>query len=895
MKKFLLVFLTIIIFLFAYQPAQAANKFCIDCQNPTGDCVDICKGFGTENAICKCENDAAFVSTSQAHCDDECKKREQQAQTAQTNAVFCDCGQTGALSDACINPCKNNPNQQAKLCMCSASGQPTLKNTAEECVQSCQGAPSTTAPRPATGAALPAAAQGPQFLTVDPPKLSVPGLLQIAPLSKILVPKGGGEQISVPWIAEFIVGIYKYALGIAAVLAVLMVMFAGVMYLISAGNPQKVGQAKNFIIGAISGLVILASSYLLLYLINPDLTRLGPIVIEAVAEEAIDETEFANLPTTSPQIAGDVPYYAQTDKKWACFPFTGNECSYQLRKDGKALACGTKDYSFELPGVAGGPDIGLFSCRIKNKEYQGMNYCEWLESTYSISNMCNNPNIQNSGWCKNNPYGANNFVEFCKKASAKNKEGKHTNLNVIQSSGCGLTSSAMVLNFYGIGVIPPDVARWIQENAIRSPSIGGADPATCCGFVPAGMKPLAEANGLTIKKMSTAKQNVEVMELLQKGLPLILHVSTRGGKSGCKFTKGGHFIVVKSYKDGVFGINDPSHPKIKTASASEIWDDCSLHSITYFYKPGEYGVNPTAALTTAPSVGSAQTNVVAGDCKSIPDLSPYDSSTGCYNSDLSCTPQDIKSVALVWGQTNMITAPNSCARTASRILRNAGCNIPGGSWIKSLKGQLQNIGWKALIIGRKAARDHPDQIPIGMLFQCNNTGTLQHVFISTGQGGMVESGTSFSSACSATGCPKQNSKTCGKEDLKDKCAPENNSIPGMNALTGSPTQNYKSCGEGKNQCVHYISNGAKKAHIVFFPTLTTQENAGCCVSDLIKKSRGLSKPNKGIKTSQETCNSLYGSWTAGGDCSEPLSPSQAVSRVISLGVCGCTSGSGWCK
>ncbi len=93
----------------------------------------------------------------------------------------------------------------------------------------------------------------------------------------------------------------------------------------------------------------------------------------------------------------------------------------------------------------------------------------------------------------------------------------------------------MVLNFYGVSVTPPDVALWIQENGIRAPSPGSSEPPTCCGFVPVGMKVLAEHHNLTIKKMSTAKENPKVMELLQKGLPVILHVSTRHGKSGCKY------------------------------------------------------------------------------------------------------------------------------------------------------------------------------------------------------------------------------------------------------------------------------------------------------------------------------------------------------------------------
>ncbi len=905
MKKLLNIFV-IVFFLIILQTSSAIaadNIFC-DCpasgapEQPGGNCIGPCQ-TNAGNKVCQCADLTTKTGTeNQTQCDTACGQKPDDAQSVPTDYTICNCKSDiphTSEQDPCKIPCSKAEFQSTAdsfVCVCKDAPLTATKLTdatqperEDKCKTQCVSAAKPATPTTTTPAGQPAAK-----VSIEAPNLYFP--IPDLQLSNITVSKEGGDKISVPWIAEYIIAIYKYSLGIASILAVIMVMIAGLLYLTSAGNPQRIGQAKNYIIGAISGLVILVSSYMILSLISPNLTKLGPIVIQSVEAESIDESEFGLLETTDVPVAGDVPYFAQTDKRWACFPFTGNECSYQLDVTPK-LACGTDGYSASFPDVSSPPERGILGCKHKNIEFKGMNYCEWLESQYQISAMCNNPNMKDSAWCENNPYGKNNFVEYCKKVTIKNKDGKSTNLNVIQSSGCGMTSSAMVLNFYGISVTPPDVALWIQENGIRSPSPGSSEPPTCCGFVPVGMKVLAQHHSLDTKKMSSAKENPEVMSLLQKKLPLIFHVSTRQNHPNCKFTKGGHFIVVKNYAGGVFGINDPSHPGIKTASASDIWDECAVHSVTYFYKPGAYGEFPS--LQTADTQGTSQTSIVAGDCKSVPDLSPYDKSTGCYNADLQCTPQDIKNVAEAWGQTNMITAPNSCARTASRILRNAGCQIPGSPWIKSLKTQLKNIGWKALIIHGSASSKYPNQIPIGVLFQCNATGTLQHVFISTGQGNIVESGTDWSSGCTATGCPKQNSKTCGQNNLKDKCAPDDNSIPGMNALTGSPSKNYKDCGEGKNQCVNTKSGAASKASIVFFPLLdSANEGSGCCKSDLIRYSKGISNSKDGIKTSQATCQSLSGSWTAGGSCSEPLNPVQAVSGVLAPKGCGC-QGQGWCK
>ncbi|HUT22636.1 MAG TPA: pilin [Candidatus Bipolaricaulota bacterium] len=92
---------------------------------------------------------------------------------------------------------------------------------------------------------------------------------------------------SIPWIAQYVSAIYKYALGLAAIMATISVMIGGVLYLTSAGNPQRIGTAKNMIIGAISGMAIIIFSYVFLNLINPELVKLSPIEIQTVLEEQL--------------------------------------------------------------------------------------------------------------------------------------------------------------------------------------------------------------------------------------------------------------------------------------------------------------------------------------------------------------------------------------------------------------------------------------------------------------------------------------------------------------------------------------------------------------------------------------------------------------------------------
>lgn len=72
----------------------------------------------------------------------------------------------------------------------------------------------------------------------------------------------------------FIKYIYKYSFVIVSILGVLMIIVAGIQWLTSAGNQEKIGAAKKRIMGAVIGILILALSYTILNTINPYLVNL---------------------------------------------------------------------------------------------------------------------------------------------------------------------------------------------------------------------------------------------------------------------------------------------------------------------------------------------------------------------------------------------------------------------------------------------------------------------------------------------------------------------------------------------------------------------------------------------------------------------------------------------
>jgi hypothetical protein len=65
-------------------------------------------------------------------------------------------------------------------------------------------------------------------------------------------------------------------------------MAGGLMWIISAGDASKITQAKELIIGSISGLIILICSYSVLLWINPDLVNLKPVKVASIAPIEIE-------------------------------------------------------------------------------------------------------------------------------------------------------------------------------------------------------------------------------------------------------------------------------------------------------------------------------------------------------------------------------------------------------------------------------------------------------------------------------------------------------------------------------------------------------------------------------------------------------------------------------
>lgn len=96
------------------------------------------------------------------------------------------------------------------------------------------------------------------------------------------VPGNYGAAAAASSPGAFIANIYIFALIIGGVLAFGVVVFGGVKYMASAGNPSGQSDAKEWIEAALLGLLLLVGAYFILSVVNPQLLNLNLPTLTAV-------------------------------------------------------------------------------------------------------------------------------------------------------------------------------------------------------------------------------------------------------------------------------------------------------------------------------------------------------------------------------------------------------------------------------------------------------------------------------------------------------------------------------------------------------------------------------------------------------------------------------------
>jgi len=105
-----------------------------------------------------------------------------------------------------------------------------------------------------------------------------------------------GSTLYVDGIAQYITLLYDLASSAAAIIAVVVIMFGGFMWATSAGNEQRITSAKETIISAVVGLILVLGSYVILNFINPQIVSLGGLdILKIPLADIAAETTSASM------------------------------------------------------------------------------------------------------------------------------------------------------------------------------------------------------------------------------------------------------------------------------------------------------------------------------------------------------------------------------------------------------------------------------------------------------------------------------------------------------------------------------------------------------------------------------------------------------------------------
>jgi len=125
---------------------------------------------------------------------------------------------------------------------------------------------------------------------------------------------------------EYVNYIFRFSVILIGFLIFGALIYQGISYLLSLGNPQKLSEAKKGIFAAFLGGIILLSAYLIFTTINPQLVILKPAEITPIEPTIISGVYLCNYKAEKIEKAGE---------KKVCFKVisSGNLANFEIKKD----------------------------------------------------------------------------------------------------------------------------------------------------------------------------------------------------------------------------------------------------------------------------------------------------------------------------------------------------------------------------------------------------------------------------------------------------------------------------------------------------------------------------------------------------------------------------------
>ncbi len=108
------------------------------------------------------------------------------------------------------------------------------------------------------------------------------------PTVQLQIPIGIGST-KITGLGNYIRRLYTYLIGISGVVAGLIIVWAGVTWLTSGGNPEHISSAKQKMGNAFVGLFLILGSYVILQTVNPALINLRVPPVKLARQELLGE------------------------------------------------------------------------------------------------------------------------------------------------------------------------------------------------------------------------------------------------------------------------------------------------------------------------------------------------------------------------------------------------------------------------------------------------------------------------------------------------------------------------------------------------------------------------------------------------------------------------------
>jgi Type IV secretion system pilin len=124
------------------------------------------------------------------------------------------------------------------------------------------------------------------------------------PLQQFFAPGAGTNALSSITDAGFINALFQIAIIVGSTLATVQIARAGIAIVNSRDNASKRDEGKKMLTSAITGLVLLLGTFLILNQINPDITSLKGLTLNSLTSPTVAAPAIPTLGTPAPNPTG---------------------------------------------------------------------------------------------------------------------------------------------------------------------------------------------------------------------------------------------------------------------------------------------------------------------------------------------------------------------------------------------------------------------------------------------------------------------------------------------------------------------------------------------------------------------------------------------------------------